>query len=74
MTEIRQLIQVERGVEEALRNFAGHGGNGGGEVTEITAAERIDKIGNMSALGAANAANSLRLSEFRPGSTNSDHQ
>jgi vacuolar-type H+-ATPase subunit H len=56
MTEIRQLIQVERGVEEALRNFAGHGANGGGEVTEITAAERIDKIGNMSALAIIEAS------------------
>src|SRR5712691_3400763 len=46
----RNLDQVERGVEEALGNFAGHGAHGGSEVLEITAAERIDKIGNMSAL------------------------
>jgi hypothetical protein len=45
----RNLSQVERGVEEALRNFAGRGTNSG-ELPEITAAERIDKIGNMSAL------------------------
>ncbi len=52
MTEIRHrdLSQVERGVETALRNFAGNGANDGGEVPDITAAERIDKIGNISAL------------------------
>jgi len=50
MTEIRDLSQVERGVEKALRNFAGNGANGGGEVPDMTAAERIDKIGNISAL------------------------
>jgi hypothetical protein len=51
MTEIRHrdLSQVERGVEEALRNFAGNGANGSGEVPDITAAERIDKIGSSSA-------------------------
>src|SRR5262249_14801666 len=50
MTEIRRdLSQIERGVETALRNFAGSGANSGGEVPDITAAERIDKIGNMSA-------------------------
>src|SRR5260370_21653186 len=46
----RNLNQVDRGVEEAWGNFAGHGAHGGSEVLEITAAERIDKIGNMSAL------------------------
>src|SRR5260370_29952617 len=46
----RNLDQVERGVEEALGNFAGHGAHGGSEVQEITAAERIEKIGSMSAL------------------------
>jgi hypothetical protein len=58
MTEIRQLNlnQVERGVEEALRNFAGDGANGGGEMREITAAERIDKIGNMTALAMIEAS------------------
>src|SRR6266542_689893 len=56
MTEIRQLAQVERGVEEALRNFAGHGTNGGGEVPEIIAAERIEKIGSMSALAIIEAS------------------
>ena len=47
MTEIRQLNlnQVERGVQEALRNLAGDLANGGGEMREITAAERIDKSG-----------------------------
>jgi len=56
MTEIRQLTQVERGVEEALRNFAGRGANGDGEVPEITAAERIQKIGSMSALAIIEAS------------------
>src|SRR6266542_5077849 len=56
MTEIRQLAQVERGVEEALRNFAGHGTNGGGEVPEIITAERIEKIGSMSALAIIEAS------------------
>jgi hypothetical protein len=50
MTEIRDLSQVERGVERALRNFAGNGANGDGGVPDITAAERIDKIGNITAL------------------------
>src|SRR5947209_20021943 len=45
----RNLDKVERGIEEALRDFAGHAPNGG-EVPAITAGERIDKIGNMSAL------------------------
>jgi putative cell wall-binding protein len=50
-TEIppRNLIRVERGVEEALRNFTGVQTNGSA-LPEITVAERIDKIGNMSAL------------------------
>jgi hypothetical protein len=48
-THSRNFNQVERGVEEALRNFAGGGANDG-EISEITAGERIDKIGNMSAL------------------------
>jgi hypothetical protein len=56
MTEIRQLTQVERGVEEALRNFAGRGANSDGEVPEITAAERIQKIGSMSALAIIEAS------------------
>jgi vacuolar-type H+-ATPase subunit H len=58
MTEIRKvsLNQVERGVEEALRNFAGQGANNGGEVLEITAGERIDNIGNMSALAIIEAS------------------
>jgi hypothetical protein len=58
MTEIREisLKQVERGIEEALRNFAGQGANNGGEVPEITAGERIHKIGNMSALAIIEAS------------------
>jgi hypothetical protein len=58
MTEIRKisLSAVERGVEEALRNFAGQGANNGGEVPEITAAEPIDKIGNASALAIVEAS------------------
>src|SRR5262245_17456698 len=57
MTEIRRdLSQIERGVETALRNFAGSGANSGGEVPDITAAERIDKIGNMSALAIIEAS------------------
>jgi hypothetical protein len=51
----RNFSQVERGVEEALRNFAS-GGVNGGELPAITAAERIDKIGNMSALAIAEAS------------------
>jgi vacuolar-type H+-ATPase subunit H len=56
MTEIRPLDQVERGIEEALRNFTGNGANGGGEVPEITAGERIDKIGNVSAAAIVEAS------------------
>ena len=52
----RTMHNVERGVEEALRNFTGHGANGGGAAPEITAAERIDKIGNMSALAIMEAS------------------
>src|SRR6266540_1407676 len=66
-TEIppRNLIRVERGVEEALRNFTGVQTNGsdftgaqtnGSELPEITVAERIDKIGNMSALAIGEAS------------------
>jgi hypothetical protein len=56
MTEIRQLNQVERGIEEALRKFAGNGANVSGEVLEITAADRIGKIGNVSALAIIEAS------------------
>jgi len=56
MTEIRRLDQLERGIEEALRNFAGNGANGGGEVLEITEAERIGKIGDISALAITEAS------------------
>ncbi len=57
MTEIRKvnLNQVERGVEQALRNFA-NGGRSSGELPEITAGERIDRIGNMSALAITEAS------------------
>src|SRR6266567_803512 len=56
MAELRQLDQVERGVEEALRNFAGNGANGSGAVPEITAAERIEKIVKISALAIIEAS------------------
>jgi hypothetical protein len=58
MTEIRHLdlSRVERGVEEALRDFAGNVANGGGEVPDITAAKRIDKIGDISALAIMEAS------------------
>ena len=46
--------QIERGIEEALRDFAG-GGNAD-NATEITAGERIDRIGNMSALSIIEAS------------------
>ena len=51
----RNLDQVERGIEDALRSFAGREANGV-ELPEITAAERIDKIGNMSALAIIEAS------------------
>jgi hypothetical protein len=50
----RTLNHIERGVEEALRDFAG--GVNGRELPDITAAERIDKIGNMSALSIVEAS------------------
>jgi uncharacterized protein YgbK (DUF1537 family) len=51
----RNLIRVERGVEEALRNFTGVETNGS-ELPELTVAERIDKIGNISALAIGEAS------------------
>src|SRR6266568_930458 len=54
-THLPNFKQVERGVEEALRNFAGGGANDG-EMPEITAGERINKIGNMSALAIVEAS------------------
>src|SRR6266852_4231084 len=51
----RNLDQVERGIEDALRSFAGREANGV-ELPEITAAQRIDKIGNMSALAIIEAS------------------
>jgi hypothetical protein len=56
MAEIQQLNQVQRGVEEVLRNFVGREAIGGGVVPEITVAERIDKIGSMSALAIIEAS------------------
>ena len=50
----RNLAKVERGIEEALRDFAGRAPNGG-ESPSITAGDRIDKIGNMSALAITEA-------------------
>jgi hypothetical protein len=52
---LRNFSQVERGIEQALRNFA-YGEANGSELPAITAAERIDKIGNMSALAIAEAS------------------
>jgi len=49
------LNQVERGLEEALRNFAGEGMGAKG-AAEITAGERIDNIGNFSALAVEEAS------------------
>jgi hypothetical protein len=46
------LDHVERGIEQALRTFAGRETNGAGESPEV---ERIDKIGNMSALAIVEA-------------------
>jgi ABC-type transporter Mla subunit MlaD len=56
MTERRQLAQLERGIEEALRKFTGSGANSGSEVPEITAGERIEKIGNVSAAAIIDAS------------------
>jgi hypothetical protein len=61
MEEIKHpqnLEKVERGIEEALRNFAGREANGS-ELREITAGERIDKIGNMSALAIIEACETM---------------
>jgi hypothetical protein len=56
MTEIREvsLKQVERGIEEALRNFTGQGANNGGQVPEITARD-IEEAGQA----AVNIANDI---------------
>ncbi len=43
------LDRVERGIEDALRNFTDRDANGG-KLPAITALDRIDKIGNLSAL------------------------
>jgi hypothetical protein len=55
MTEVRQLDQVERGVEEALRIFAGKTENRAIPAPHTIAVERIDKIGNMSGLAIVEA-------------------
>ncbi len=46
------LDRVERGIEDALRNFTDRDANdaNGGKLPAITALDRIDKIGNLSAL------------------------
>jgi hypothetical protein len=49
MTDKRDLVQIEQGVEETLRNFVGPKANGS-EPPQITGVERIDKIGSVSAL------------------------
>ena len=61
MTEIGKrngaLNGIERGLEEALRNFAGQGAAPAtGRATEITAGERIDQVGNLSALAIVEAS------------------
>jgi hypothetical protein len=63
MTEIRKmgrrngaLNEVERGLEEALRNFAGPGASVTGSESKITAGEGIDKIGSFSALAIIEAS------------------
>jgi hypothetical protein len=55
LTHSRKLDEVQRGVETALRNFAGNG-TSGNEVADLAATERIDKIGNMSALAIVEAS------------------
>jgi vacuolar-type H+-ATPase subunit H len=58
MTEIDKasLKEVERRLEEALRNFAGNGLSTNGAVTDITAGERIDSIGHLTALAVQDAS------------------
>jgi hypothetical protein len=50
------LNEVERGLEEALRNFAGNGSRAAGPADDITAGERIDNIGNLTALAIIDAS------------------
>jgi hypothetical protein len=52
----RKLDEVQRGVETALRSFAGNGTNNGNEPSELTAMERVNKIGDMSALAIVEAS------------------
>ena len=58
MTVVRKIAlnEVERRLEEALRNFAGNGSSIEGAVTEITAGDRIDNIGNLTALAIIEAS------------------
>src|SRR5207248_11742927 len=49
------LKQVERGIEEALRSFAGNG-RGGSELSKPTAEEPIEKIGTVSAVSIVDAS------------------
>jgi vacuolar-type H+-ATPase subunit H len=57
MTEVnRGLNEVERRLEEALRNFAGNGLSIDGAVAEITAGQGIDTIGNLTALAVVEAS------------------
>jgi hypothetical protein len=55
LTQSRNLNDVQRGVETALRNVAGRGTNDD-DIAEPVAMDRLDKIGNMSALAIAEAS------------------
>ncbi len=55
LTQSRNLNDVQRGVETALRNIAGRGTNND-DIAEPVAMDRLDKIGNMSALAIAEAS------------------
>jgi len=55
LTQSRNLNDVQRGVETALRNIAGRGTNDD-DIAEPVAMDRLDKIGNMSALAIAEAS------------------
>jgi phage-related tail protein len=56
MTEVRQLNQVERGVEEVLRNFAGKEANVSNAAGDRAVNERIERIGNISGLAIIDAS------------------
>jgi len=55
LTQSRNLHDVERGVQTALRNFAVQSATAE-ERSEPFAADRIDRIGNMSALAIVEAS------------------